>query len=72
MSKAAAQMKPMCPKCGRAETVVAIAYGYPDPRLGRQTLEAGVALGGNVAAEHSPSWYCRACETSFGDVSSAA
>jgi len=72
MPKAAAQMKPLCPKCGRAEAVVAIAYGYPDPRLGRQTIEDGVVHGGNVPAEHSPSWYCRACETSFGDVSSAA
>jgi len=72
MAKPAAQMKPSCPKCGRAETVVAIAYGYPDPRIARQILEAGVALGGNVQAEHSPSWYCRACETSFCEISSAA
>ena len=72
MSNAAAQMKPLCPKCGRSETVVAIAYGYPDPRIGRQTLETGVALGGGIPAEHAPSWYCRACETSFGEIESAA
>ena len=72
MSKPAAQMKPLCPTCGRGETVVAIAYGYPDPRVGQQMLETGVAVGGNVPAENSPSWYCRACETSFGDVGTAA
>ena len=72
MSKPAVQMKPLCPNCGRAETVVAIAYGYPDPRLGRQVLESGVVLGGNVPVENSPSWYCQACQTSFGDVGAAA
>ncbi len=58
--------RPLCPRCHSNELVVPIAYGYPTPDGMRDAERGVIVLGGCCIQPHSPKWFCKACEESFG------
>ncbi len=72
MARPAVQRKPLCPHCGRSESVLRIAYGVPDDALRKEATDGVIVLGGYVSEYSSPAWFCRSCETSFGEMGTAA
>ncbi len=57
---------PLCPRCLSDERVVPIAYGLPGDELNREADRGDVVLGGCSIYPHSPQWFCKGCEESFG------
>ena len=59
---------PNCPKCGKAENVVKIVFGYPSPELMQHAKDGMVALGGCcplMDREHSRNHKCKSCNEEF-------
>ncbi|MFC3338047.1 hypothetical protein ACFOEY_05975 [Paracandidimonas soli] len=59
-----------CPKCGRA-TVVAIAYGLPDPSAFEDAAAGTFVLGGCCLSSDNPDWQCTSCEQQFHRIRDA-
>ncbi len=72
MARPAVQRKPLCPRCGRSESVLRIAYGVPNDALKKEAEDGMIVVGGYVSDYSSPAWFCRSCEASFGEIGAAA
>lgn len=57
---------PPCPRCGAADAIVPIAYGYPSPEMIEGANQGKVRLGGCVIGPNVPAWYCSRCAHPFG------
>lgn len=65
--KSLRKITPSCPTCRSSEDVVEIIYGYPDESLVKSGREDFI-LGGCCICEDSPGWYCRKCQSGFGEL----
>lgn len=54
---------PTCPKCGKADEVVKVVYGYPSVEAQILSKREQVKLGGCAIGEEK--WYCKRCERKF-------
>ena len=54
-----------CPKCGQADAVISIVYGYPASEAEQAAERGEVALGGCVVGDIDPRCTCRRCHIAF-------
>ena len=64
-----ADAPPNCPRCGGADAVRPIAYGYPSPDMQAAADRGEVILGGCMPGEATHT--CRACRRCFVQVDAA-
>lgn len=62
-ANAAALTAPICPLHGTSEGVVPVVYGVP----GAGT-PADAVIGGCIVGPGSPTWHCKLCDCSWGDI----
>jgi hypothetical protein len=57
---------PVCPQCGRTDSIVPIKYGKPGQDLMDEAREGKCVLGGCMVSTDSPKWHCQKCEHEWG------
>ena len=54
-----------CPKCGQADAVISIVYGYPASEAEQAAERGEIALAGCVVGDIDPKYTCRRCHIAF-------
>jgi hypothetical protein len=54
-----------CGRCGSADKVVPIQYGYPSPESLERERRGEIQCGGCCLTPWSPKWHCKACNLDF-------
>jgi hypothetical protein len=54
-----------CPRCGSAEAVVPVVYGYPSPEMDEAAARGEMMIGGCLIGGEDPGHCCLTCRIEF-------